>query len=69
MNIDVRGLYPRLAARSTVLIDGIQLPFAPYGQPQLSFAPVMNMAEIRRRGGPGGPRNPDSATSAGYGQP
>ncbi|WP_437339662.1 hypothetical protein, partial [Klebsiella pneumoniae] len=26
--------------RSTVLMDGIPVPFAPYGQPQLSLAPV-----------------------------
>ena len=35
-----RGLNPRLASRSTVLMDGIPVPFAPYGQPQLSLAPV-----------------------------
>ncbi|RMH92984.1 TonB-dependent siderophore receptor [Lysobacter pythonis] len=40
LNLGVRGLNPRLAGRSTVLIDGIPLPFAPYGQPQLSFSAV-----------------------------
>ena len=55
MNIGVRGLNPRLAARSTVLMDGIPLPFAPYGQPQLSFAPVtlgnLEMVDVVRGGG------------------
>ncbi|HHR1156418.1 TPA: TonB-dependent Fe(3+) dicitrate receptor FecA [Raoultella ornithinolytica] len=40
MNFGIRGLNPRLASRSTVLMDGIPVPFAPYGQPQLSLAPV-----------------------------
>jgi Fe(3+) dicitrate transport protein len=39
LNFGIRGLNPRLASRSTVLMDGIPVPFAPYGQPQLSFAP------------------------------
>jgi Fe(3+) dicitrate transport protein len=30
----------RLSPRSTVLIDGIPAAFAPYGQPQLSMAPI-----------------------------
>ncbi|PJK08834.1 TonB-dependent siderophore receptor [Lysobacteraceae bacterium NML120232] len=37
MNFGIRGLNPRLASRSTLLLDGIPLPFAPYGQPQMSF--------------------------------
>ncbi|MNR93292.1 Fe(3+) dicitrate transport protein FecA precursor [compost metagenome] len=40
LNIGVRGLTGRYTPRSTVLLDGIPLAFAPYGQPQLSFAPV-----------------------------
>lgn len=40
LNIGVRGLASRLSPRSTVLLDGIPLSFAPYGQPQLSLAPV-----------------------------
>ena len=32
MNFGIRGLNPRLASRSTVLMDGIPVPFAPYGQ-------------------------------------
>ncbi|WP_265422923.1 STN domain-containing protein, partial [Aeromonas salmonicida] len=40
LNFGIRGLNPRLASRSTVLMDGIPVAFAPYGQPQLSLAPV-----------------------------
>ncbi|WP_413459134.1 TonB-dependent receptor family protein [Herbaspirillum huttiense] len=40
LNIGVRGLTGRFSPRSTVLLDGIPLSVAPYGQPQLSFAPV-----------------------------
>ena len=40
LNIGVRGLTGRYTPRSTVLLDGIPLAVAPYGQPQLSFAPV-----------------------------
>jgi Fe(3+) dicitrate transport protein len=40
LNIGVRGLTGRYSPRSTVLLDGIPLAVAPYGQPQLSFAPV-----------------------------
>lgn len=32
LNFGIRGLNPRLASRSTVLMDGIPVPFAPYGQ-------------------------------------
>ncbi|EGH48571.1 iron(III) dicitrate transport protein fecA, partial [Pseudomonas syringae pv. pisi str. 1704B] len=49
------GLNPRLASRSTVLMDGIPVPFAPYGQPQLSFAPIsmgnMDAVDVVRGGG------------------
>jgi Fe(3+) dicitrate transport protein len=40
LNIGIRGLTGRYSPRSTVLLDGIPLAVAPYGQPQLSFAPV-----------------------------
>lgn len=40
LNIGVRGLDGRFSPRSTVLVDGIPLAVAPYGQPQLSFAPI-----------------------------
>ncbi len=40
LNVGVRGLTSRLSPRSTVLIDGVPAAFAPYGQPQLSMAPV-----------------------------
>jgi Fe(3+) dicitrate transport protein len=40
LNIGVRGLTGRYRQRSTVLLDGIPLAVAPYGQPQLSFAPI-----------------------------
>ncbi|USA45647.1 TonB-dependent siderophore receptor [Acinetobacter sp. C26M] len=40
LNLGVRGLASRLSPRSTVLMDGVPLSFAPYGQPQLSLAPV-----------------------------
>jgi len=48
LNIGVRGLTGRYSPRSTVLLDGIPLAVAPYGQPQLSFAPVSlaNIASI-----------------------
>jgi len=55
MNFGIRGLNPRLASRSTVLMDGIPVPFAPYGQPQLSFAPVsmgnLDAVDVVRGGG------------------
>ncbi|MFF7710455.1 TonB-dependent Fe(3+) dicitrate receptor FecA [Pseudomonas sp. NPDC007930] len=55
MNFGIRGLNPRLATRSTVLMDGIPLPFAPYGQPQLSLAPVslgnLDAVDVVRGGG------------------
>ncbi|MFK7701178.1 TonB-dependent Fe(3+) dicitrate receptor FecA [Pseudomonas caspiana] len=55
LNFGIRGLNPRLASRSTVLMDGIPVPFAPYGQPQLSFAPVsmgnMDAVDVVRGGG------------------
>ncbi|MNJ87873.1 Fe(3+) dicitrate transport protein FecA precursor [compost metagenome] len=40
LNIGVRGLTGRYSPRSTILLDGIPMAVAPYGQPQLSFAAV-----------------------------
>ncbi|MGM4908724.1 TonB-dependent receptor family protein [Rhizobium sp. 768_B6_N1_8] len=40
LNLGVRGLTSRLSPRSTVLMDGIPLAYAPYGQPQLSLFPL-----------------------------
>lgn len=40
LNIGVRGLGSRLTPRTTVLLDGVPLANAPYGQPQLSLAPT-----------------------------
>lgn len=55
LNLGIRGLNPRLASRSTILMDGIPVPFAPYGQPQLSLAPVslgnMDAIDVVRGGG------------------
>ncbi|MEB0044317.1 MULTISPECIES: TonB-dependent Fe(3+) dicitrate receptor FecA [unclassified Pseudomonas] len=55
LNFGIRGLNPRLASRSTVLMDGIPVPFAPYGQPQLSFAPIsmgnLDAVDVVRGGG------------------
>lgn len=55
LNIGVRGLTGRYTPRSTVLLDGIPLAFAPYGQPQLSFAPVslgnIDSIDVVRSGG------------------
>jgi len=55
LNIGVRGLTGRYSPRSTVLLDGIPLAVAPYGQPQLSFAPVslanIDSVDVVRGGG------------------
>jgi Fe(3+) dicitrate transport protein len=55
LNIGVRGLTGRYSPRSTVLLDGIPLAVAPYGQPQLSFAPVslnnIESIDVVRSGG------------------
>lgn len=40
LNIGIRGLTGRYSPRSTILLDGIPMSVAPYGQPQISFAPV-----------------------------
>lgn len=55
LNIGVRGLTGRYSPRSTVLLDGIPMAVAPYGQPQLSFAPVslfnIESIDVVRSGG------------------
>lgn len=55
LNIGVRGLAGRYSPRSTVLLDGIPMAVAPYGQPQLSFAPVslsnIESVDVVRGGG------------------
>jgi len=55
LNIGVRGLDGRYSPRSTVLLDGVPLAPAPYGQPQLSFAPVslnnLESIDVMRSGG------------------
>lgn len=55
LNIGVRGLAGRYSPRSTILMDGIPLASAPYGQPQLSFAPVtlnnIESVDVIRGGG------------------
>ena len=40
LNLSVRGLTARLSPRSYILQDGVPISYAPYGQPQLSLAPV-----------------------------
>ncbi|CDG82278.1 fe(3+) dicitrate transport protein fecA [Janthinobacterium agaricidamnosum NBRC 102515 = DSM 9628] len=40
LNVGIRGLTARLSPRSTVLMDGVPMSYAPYGQPQLSLAPL-----------------------------
>ncbi|WP_213762813.1 TonB-dependent siderophore receptor [Caballeronia sp. dw_19] len=55
LNVGVRGLTGRYTPRSTVLLDGIPLAVAPYGQPQLSFAPIslgnIESIDVVRSGG------------------
>lgn len=55
LNIGVRGLTQRLSPRSTILLDGVPLSVAPYGQPQLSLAPVtlgtLESIDVVRGGG------------------
>ncbi|MFT3720716.1 TonB-dependent receptor family protein [Pseudorhodoferax sp.] len=55
LNVGVRGLTGRYSPRSTILLDGVPLAVAPYGQPQLSFAPVslanIESVDVVRGGG------------------
>ncbi|WP_261840840.1 TonB-dependent siderophore receptor [Aliamphritea ceti] len=48
LSVGVRGLKSRFSEKSTILLDGMPLAFAPYGQPQLSIAPIAlgNLAAI-----------------------
>ncbi|WP_373454479.1 TonB-dependent siderophore receptor [Bordetella genomosp. 9] len=40
LHVGIRGLNPRNSFRTTMLIDGIPLAMAPYGQPNLVLSPV-----------------------------
>lgn len=40
LSVGARGLKSRFSEKSTILLDGMPLSFAPYGQPQLSIAPI-----------------------------
>lgn len=48
LSVGVRGLKSRFSEKSTILLDGMPLSFAPYGQPQLSIAPITlgNLAAV-----------------------
>lgn len=64
LSIGVRGLPARLSPRTYVLLDGVPVSYAPYGQPQLSFAPLslgyVEQIDVMRNGGAVryGPNNP-----------
>jgi Fe(3+) dicitrate transport protein len=55
LNVGVRGLTSRLSPRSTILLDGVPIAVAPYGQPQVSMAPVglgnVEAVDVVRGGG------------------
>ncbi|WP_326537148.1 TonB-dependent receptor family protein [Pseudorhodoferax sp.] len=55
LNVGVRGLTGRYSPRSTILLDGVPLAVAPYGQPQISFAAVslanIESVDVVRGGG------------------
>ncbi|MCD0505664.1 TonB-dependent receptor family protein [Bordetella petrii] len=55
LHVGIRGLNPRNSFRSTMLIDGIPLAMAPYGQPNLVMAPVslgnLESIDVVRGGG------------------
>ena len=55
LNVGVRGLTSRLSPRSTLLLDGVPIAVAPYGQPQVSMAPValgnLQAIDVVRGGG------------------
>jgi Fe(3+) dicitrate transport protein len=40
LHVGIRGLNPRNSARTTMLLDGIPMAMAPYGQPNLVMSPV-----------------------------
>lgn len=64
LSIGVRGLPARLSPRTYVLLDGVPVSYAPYGQPQLSFASLslgyIEQIDVMRNGGAVryGPNNP-----------
>ena len=41
LNVGIRGLTSRLSPRSLIMLDGVPMSYAPYGQPQLSIAPMV----------------------------
>lgn len=41
LNVGIRGLTSRLSPRSLIMLDGVPVSYAPYGQPQLSLAPLV----------------------------
>ena len=41
LNVGIRGLASRLSPRSLIMLDGVPMSYAPYGQPQLSLAPMV----------------------------
>lgn len=55
LNVGVRGLTSRLSPRSIVLLDGVPISVAPYGQPQISMAPMavgnLEAIDVVRGGG------------------
>ncbi|WP_442951960.1 TonB-dependent siderophore receptor [Orrella sp. JC864] len=55
LHVGIRGLNPRNSFRSTMLIDGIPLAMAPYGQPNLVLAPTslgnLESIDVVRGGG------------------
>ncbi|WNL46973.1 TonB-dependent siderophore receptor [Dyella sp. BiH032] len=55
LNVGVRGLTARLSPRSTILLDGVPVAVAPYGQPQVSMMPMavgnLEAVDVVRGGG------------------
>ncbi|MFC4765268.1 TonB-dependent receptor family protein [Dyella koreensis] len=55
LNVGVRGLTARLSPRSTILLDGVPIAVAPYGQPQVSMMPMavgnLDAIDVVRGGG------------------
>lgn len=40
LNVAVRGARPRLSSTATVMLDGVPIAMAPYGQPELALFPL-----------------------------
>ena len=40
LHVGIRGLNPRNSFRTTMLLDGIPMAMAPYGQPNLVMSPT-----------------------------